>query len=124
MPMRTLLALVALCVLSAGLCAGLSAGEAAYDFRQATRDLRAQVVEVRKVLEQAVKSASLDEKKAALDKLTELRPKIQAFSDAAAKNGKDDEAIGEALERIQIKDLGQSERELRAAINEAAPKKE
>ena len=117
---RTLLALATLFAL----VAGAHAADAAYDFRKATRDLRAQVEEVRKVLDLATKSASLDEKKAALDKLAELRPKIQAFSDEATKNGKDDEAIGDALERMQIKGLGQAERDLRAAINEAAPKKE
>jgi hypothetical protein len=116
-----ILALAALLLL---LHAGATAGEAGFDFRQATRELRAQVEEVQKLLEQAVKSASLDEKQAALAKLAELRPKIQAFSDAAAKGGKDDEAIGDALERMHIKDLGQSERDLRAAINEAAPKKD
>lgn len=120
MILRALLAVTALLTL----LVNAHAGEAAYDFRQATRDLRTQVDEVRKVLELATKSASLDEKKAALDKLAELRPKIQAFSDAAAKNGKDDEAIGDALERMQIKGLGQAERDLRAAINEATPKKE
>lgn len=106
------------------LFAGTHAGEAAYDFRQASRALRAQVDEVRKVLELATKSTNLDEKKAALDQLAALRPKIQAFSDEAAKNGKDEEAVGDALERMQIKSLGQAERDLRAAINEASPKKE
>ncbi len=117
---RTLLAIAALIMLAVG----AHAADAAYDFRQATRDLRTQVVEVRQALELAEKSASLDEKKAALDKLAALRTRIQAFSDEAAKNGKDDEAIGDALERMQVKSLGQSERDLRAAINEAAPKKE
>jgi hypothetical protein len=116
--------ILSILALLVALLAGASAGEAAYDFRQATRDLRAQVVAVREALDLAVKSANLDEKKAALDKLAELRPKIQAFSDQAAKNGKDDEAIGDALERMQITALGQSERDLRAALNEAAPKKD
>ena len=120
---RTLLALATLFALVAGAYSA-TAADAAYDFRQATRDLRTQVVEVRQALELAEKSASLDEKKAALDKLTALRTRIQAFSDEAAKNGRDDEAIGDALERMQVKSLGQSERDLRAAINEAAPKKE
>lgn len=117
---RTLLALATLFVLAVG----AHAADAAYDFRKATRDLRTQVDEVRNALELAVKSASLDEKKAALDKLAELRPRIQAFNDEATKNGKDDEAVGDALERMHIKALSQSERDLRAAINEAAPKKE
>ena len=120
MILRAVLAVTALLTL----LVGAHAAEAAYDFRKATRDLRTQVEEVRKVLDLATKSASLDEKKAALDKLAELRPRIQAFSDEATKNGKDDEAVGDALERMHIKALSQSERDLRAAINEAAPKKE
>ena len=123
MILRALLALLTISALLT-LLVSVHAGEAAYDFRQANRDLRTQVEEVRKVLDLATRSASLDEKKAALDKLAELRPRIQAFSDEAAKNGKDDEAVGDALERMQIKGLSQAERDLRAAINEAAPKKE
>jgi hypothetical protein len=123
MILRALLAVTALLTLLVGAHAADAAG-AAFDFRKAARELRAQVEVTRKALDQAVSSAVLDEKKAALDKLAELRPRIQAFSDEAAKNGKDDEAVSNALESMQIKGLNQAERDLRAAINEATPKKE
>jgi hypothetical protein len=103
-------------LLMLGVC---QAAEPKFDLGKATRALRAQVEETRAAATQAMTSASIDEKKAMLEKLAALKEKVQAFSDEAAKNGASEDAIGDALERLKITDLTKMERDLRTAVNEA-----
>lgn len=117
MPVASIRWLIAGCLLLLlGVAHAADVTAAKFDLGKAARALKPQVEEARTA---ASGATSIDDKKAALEKIAALKEKLQAFSDEATKNGANEEAIGDALERLKIADISKMERDLKAAVNEA-----
>ncbi len=115
------LVLVLMLAWAGGATIAVTAADAApaFDFKKEVQALRKDVDAVRAVLDQAVSSAALAEKKQAVERYSALKDEIQAFTTKAVAAGKSEDDVGELLERFQLAALTKMDRDLRAAINEA-----